>query len=300
MPGIYINPYTDFGFKKLFGEDASKDLLLDFLNELLPPEHKIAELSLVSPHMLPDVVDTRNAVFDIHCSSVSGEKFIVEMQKAKQKYFKDRTVFYSTFPIRNQAQSGEWDFALKAVYCVGILDFTFDKQSERQDVLTRAQLKDQHHEVFYDKLTFLYLQMPYFTKGPDELETHFDKWLYFLKNLETFDQIPTILREPIFERGFDLAALANMSVEDRLSYERSKLSYLDLKNVIDTAREEGVEKGIELGKDIGKKEGIDIGKKQGIDIGKKEGIQEARAKLRQRLRDSGMSDGEIDDLLGPE
>jgi predicted transposase/invertase (TIGR01784 family) len=283
MPGKYINPYTDFGFKKLFGEDASKDLLLDFLNELLPPEHKIAELSLVSSHMLPDVVDTRNAVFDIHCSSASGEKFIVEMQKAKQKYFKDRTVFYSTFPIRNQAQTGEWDFELQAVYCVGILDFTFDKKSERHDVLTRAQLKDQHHEVFYDKLTFLYLQMPYFTKGPDELETHFDKWLYFLKNLETFDQIPAILKEPIFERGFDLAALANMTVEDRLRYERSKLSYLDLKNVIDTAREEGVEKGMELGKHIGKKEGI----------------QEERAKVRQRLKDAGMPDSQIDDLLGP-
>ena len=87
------------------------------------------------------------------------------MQKAKQNYFKDRTVFYSTFPIREQAQKSDWSFRLAAVYCVGILDFEFEPDGPRQDVLTRVELKDQHNEVFYDKLTFLYLQMPYFTKG---------------------------------------------------------------------------------------------------------------------------------------
>lgn len=104
--GRYVNPYTDFGFKKLFGKEASKELLRDFLNELLPPHHRIAELG----NQLPELVESRSAVFDIFCQSASGERFIVEMQKAKQNYFKDRTVFYSTFPIREQAQKGDWKF----------------------------------------------------------------------------------------------------------------------------------------------------------------------------------------------
>ena len=108
--GRYVNPYTDFGFKKLFGKEASKEFLRDFLNELLPPHHRIAELSFQLGNQLPELVESRSAVFDIFCQSASGERFIVEMQKAKQNYFKDRTVFYSTFPIREQAQKGDWKF----------------------------------------------------------------------------------------------------------------------------------------------------------------------------------------------
>ncbi|TAF68052.1 MAG: hypothetical protein EAZ55_00890, partial [Cytophagales bacterium] len=84
----YINPYTDFGFKKLFGEEANKDLLIDFLNQLLPPRHQIADLNFRNPESLGDLPAERKAIFDIHCVALSGERFIVEMQKAKLKYFK--------------------------------------------------------------------------------------------------------------------------------------------------------------------------------------------------------------------
>jgi len=95
----YLNPYTDFGFKKLFGEEANKDLLTDFLNQLLPPQHQIAELNFRNTEQLPDIPLERKAIFDIHCISTTGERFIVEMQKAKMNFFKDRSVYYSTFPI---------------------------------------------------------------------------------------------------------------------------------------------------------------------------------------------------------
>jgi predicted transposase/invertase (TIGR01784 family) len=96
----YLNPYTDFGFKKLFGEEANKDLLTDFLNQLLPPQHQIAALNFRNNEQLPDIPLERKAIFDIHCISTTGERFIVEMQKAKMNFFKDRSVYYSTFPIR--------------------------------------------------------------------------------------------------------------------------------------------------------------------------------------------------------
>ncbi len=104
----YINPYTDFGFKKLFGEEGNKDLLIDFLNQLLPPHHQIAELTFRNTETLADLPVDRKAIFDIHCMATSGERFVVEMQKAKVKFFKDRSLFYVTFPIRDQAEKGEW------------------------------------------------------------------------------------------------------------------------------------------------------------------------------------------------
>ncbi|MFV0345492.1 MAG: Rpn family recombination-promoting nuclease/putative transposase, partial [Bacteroidales bacterium] len=112
----YINPLTDFGFKKLFGTEVNKDLLIDFLNQLLPEYHRIKDLTYRQNEHLPHTEVDRKAVFDIYCESESGEKFIVEMQKAKQNFFKDRSVFYATFPIQEQAHKGEWNFKLAAVY----------------------------------------------------------------------------------------------------------------------------------------------------------------------------------------
>ena len=234
----YINPYTDFGFKKLFGEEGNKDLLIDFLNQLLPAHHQIANLNFRNVENLADLSAERKAIFDIHCKAVSGERFIVEMQKAKVKYFKDRSLFYVTFPIREQAQTGEWNFRLEPIYFVAILDFEYDEAEERRKFRRDVALKDQDGDVFFDKLHFKFLQMPLFNKKENELETKFDKWCYFLKNLESFDHIPNILNEPIFQNAFGTAALASLSAEQRDRYEQSLIQYRDLKSALETAVEE--------------------------------------------------------------
>ena len=252
----YLNPYTDFGFKKLFGEEGNKDLLTDFLNQLLPPYHQICSLQFKNPENLPDLPLERKAIFDIYCQSVTGENFIVEMQKAKLHFFKDRALFYSTFPIRDQAKKGEWDFQLTPVYYVAILDFKYDEVEEQQKLLREVALKDQEGQLFYDKLHFKFLQMPLFTKHEHELTTHFDKWLYFLKNLESLEQIPAILNEPLFQKAFATLEEANLSPEQREQYQKSLLTYWELKGVVDTAREEGWQKGREEGREEGRLEGI--------------------------------------------
>ena len=174
MQEKYVNPFTDFGFKKIFGEEPNKDLLISFLNQFLPQHHHIKDLTyLKSEHLGISELD-RKAIFDLYCESPSGEKFIVEMQKAKQNYFKDRSVYYATFPIQQQAQRGEvWNYELKAVYFVGILDFVFADNLNDNEVLHEVKLKNQIGEVFYDKLTFIYLEMPKFRKTLDEIETLF-------------------------------------------------------------------------------------------------------------------------------
>ncbi len=233
MKARYINPYTDFGFKKLFGEEGSIDLLIDFLNELLPIEHKIVSLSFKNPEQAGAISAERRAIFDLHCEDEKGQKFIVEMQKARIKFFKDRAVFYTTFPIREQAP----------IYCVAILDFTFDEARDRKDYITNVNLKDQYCQVFYDKLTYVFVEMPRFTKREEELQSHQEKWLYFLKNLEDFEDIPDILKEDVFIKGFEIAEIANFDTRQLAEYEESLKVYRDLKGVVDTSFEEGIEEG---------------------------------------------------------
>lgn len=253
MKAKYINPYTDFGFKKLFGEEGNKDLLIDFLNQLLPSHHQIQNLNFRNPEQLSDVSAERKAIFDIHCVAVSGKRFIVEMQKAKIKFFKDRSLFYVSFPIREQAEKGEWNFKLQPIYFVAILDFEYDEEEERRKFRRDESLKDQDGDLFFDKLHFRFLQMPLFQKQEHELVTKFDKWCYFLKNLESFDHIPNILNEPIFQKAFETAELANLTVEQRDDYEQSLIHYRDLKSVLETAVEDKV---IEIAK-IGILKGLD-------------------------------------------
>jgi predicted transposase/invertase (TIGR01784 family) len=264
MKARYVNPYTDFGFKKLFGEEANKGLLKDFLNELLPEDHQISELNFKNTEQWGDIAAERKAIFDLHCENANGERFIIEMQKAKLKFFKDRAMFYTTFPIREQAEKGEWDFKLSPIYCVALLDFKFDENREKKDFVSNVQLKDQYCQVFYNKLTYIFIEMPQFTKEEHELKTHFHKWLYFLKHLEDFQKIPEILKEEIFEKAFHVAEIANFTPAQLSQYEESLKTYRDLKGAFDTSYEEGKMEGKMEGK-------IEIAlkmKKQGEPAGK--------------------------------
>lgn len=243
MISKYFNPYTDFGFKKLFGEEANKDLLIDFLNQLLPPQHQIVELSFKNPENMAETIEERRSIFDIYCQSPTGERFIVEMQKAKMQFFKDRSLFYSTFPIREQSKKGVWDFRLLPVYFIAILDFKYDEKEDERKFRRDVCLKDQDGDVFYNKLHFKFLQMPLFTKQEHELETHFDKWVYFLKHLEDFDHIPVILNEPIFQKGFDIAEVSHLSSDQYDAYLKSILEYNEAKAALDTAFYDGKVEG---------------------------------------------------------
>ena len=248
MVDRYINIFTDFGFKKIFGEEINKDLLMDFLNELLKGEQNIKELAYKKTENLGASIVDRRAIFDLYCENDKGEKFIIEIQKTKQKFFKERSLYYSTFPIVEQADPGDWDFQLKAVYTIAILDFVFDDMDRDKTVVSHVQLMDtKKREVFYKKLTFVYLQMPNFNKTEDQLESKFDKWLFVLKNLHKLRDRPKNLQERIFEKFFRSAEIAQFTPGERVAYEDSLKYYRDLKNSFDTAREEGIAEGKAIG-----------------------------------------------------
>ena len=241
----YINPFTDFGFKKLFGTEFNKELLIDFLNNVLGDRERIQDLTYLNTENLGNAETDRKAIFDLYCENEKGEKFIIELQNVKQQYFKDRSIFYSTFPIQSQAPKGrEWDYYLKAVYTIGILNFSFPDQSEQERFLREVQLIDKEtKEVFYDKLMFIYLEMPKFRKSEDELISQFDKWMYVIKNLHRLQDKPVKLQEKVFEKLFSEAEIAKLNSEDMKAYEESLKVYRDNYSVIETAKQEGILEG---------------------------------------------------------
>ena len=239
----YINPYTDFGFKKLFGTELNKDLLISFLNALFDGKQVITDVRYMNSEHLGIYSGERRAIFDVYCENEQGEKFIVEMQNVYQQFFKDRNVFYSTFPIREQALQGDWNFELKSVYTIGILNFVFPEDEYSKDCLFHEvklmDTEDKH--VFFDKLTFMYIEMPKFNKTESELVTMLDKWLFVLRNLSRLMERPAALQERIFTRLFEQAEIAKFSPEDQRQYEDSIKAYRDINNAINTAKKEAKE-----------------------------------------------------------
>ena len=241
----YINPYTDFGFKKLFGTELNKDLLISFLNALFNDKLEITDLTYLNSEHLGEGITDRKAVFDVYCQLSNGSRIIVEMQKAEQLYFKDRSIYYSTYPIREQAPKGKWDYRLEDVYTVGILNFTFpDGEYSDDSVIHEIKLKDvEDNHVFYDKLTFVYLEMPKFNKKEEELVTMFDKWLYALSNLARLLERPKALQERIFTHLFEQSEVARFTPEERNEYVASKKDYWDNYSIVTTSYNKGLAKG---------------------------------------------------------
>ena len=276
----YINPYTDFGFKKLFGTEMNKDLLISFLNALFTGSKKeITDVQYLNSEHLGDGYGDRRAVFDVYCKTEDGGRFIVEMQKAEQSYFKDRSIYYSTFAIREQAPKGQqWDYQLADVYAVGVLNFKFPESeypagSYRHEV----KLKDvEDNHVFYDKLTFVYLEMPKFNKSEDELVTMFDKWMFVLRNLSRLLERPKALQDRIFEKVFEQAEIAKYTPEERREYEASIKNYWDYYSTMKTAIEKGVAQG--------RAEGME----QGLEKGRAEGRVEERMSNARGLKENGV------------
>ena len=271
---------TDFGFKRIFGTDPNKELLINFLNSLFDGEEVIKDVKYLNSENVGDVYTERKAIFDVYCENEQGEKFIVEMQNAYQTYFKDRSLFYSTFPIREQAPKGsDWNFCLKKVYVVALLNYKMsDEAFDSTDTIHTIALMDtKTNKVFNAKLMFKYVEVGRFDKTDEELTSLSDKWMYVLKNLSRLDNRPSSLREKIFTKLFDAAAIARFSPNELREYEDSLKAYRDIKNSLDTAKEEERAEGREEGRAEGREEGRKEGRAEGREEGRAEGREEGRA-----------------------
>ena len=273
----YIILLTDFGFKRIFGSDINKDLLIDFLNSLFNGEQVVKNVTYLNSDNVGDVYAERKAIFDVYCENEHGEKFIVEMQNAYQTYFKDRSLYYATFPIREQAPKGDnWNFKLQHVYVVALLNYDMNEEAFSHESINHdvGLLDKQTHKVFNNKLTFKYVEIARFNKDINELETNFDKWLYVLRNLSRLDNQPTYLRNEVFNRLFSEAEIARFDKKELKAYEDSLKAYRDIKNSLDTAKEEGRAEGLAEGRAEGHAEGLAEGLAEGRAKGHAEGLAE--------------------------
>ena len=293
----YINPLTDFGFKRIFGTPFNSDLLVDFLNAVLAGEHVVKDVKYNNSEKFGTNEAERKAVFDVYCTTEDGSRIIVEMQNVYQSFYKDRSIYYSTFPISEQAKRGDWNYELKDVYTIGILNFTFpeDKKSD-SGVFREVKLMDiKKKEVFYDKLTYIYVELANFNKDINECTTLLDKWLFCLKNMSNLLERPAELQGRVFEKLFKTAEIAKFKPLELKAYEQSVYAYRDIKNGIDTAKKEGLEQGRKEGHKEGLEEGLRKGHEKGLQQGRKEGreegLQQGREEGKQQGREEGLQQG---------
>ena len=279
--GAFINPFTDWGFKHIFGRDVSKDILIEFLNDLLQGERVITDLRFLNNEQPPEQKEQRKVIYDIYCETDTGEYIIVEMQNQRQENFKERGLFYQSQAIVRQGMKGKvWDFRLDAVYGVFFANFFLDDKTKgklRRDV---ALTDLETGEIFCDKLRQIYIELPYFTKTEAECETDFERWIYVLKNMETLDRLPFKVRKAVFDRLEQLASKANMTPEERWQYEEEWKNLNDLVNThayaMKTGLAEGMEKGLKEGLEKGLAEGMEKGLTKGLEKGRKEGLTEGK------------------------
>lgn len=241
--GRYIDVRTDFGFKRLFGQEESKDILKQFLFDVLSLPHPIAELTYIPLEQLPATLADRRGVYDVYCVDSMEQRFIVEMQQTNQRQIKERMLFYSTFAITYQSQRGaDWQFNLLPVYCIAILDFTVVDDDKRY--LRRVQLMDTAEKTrFYDKLTFVYIELAKFKRDLTAELSPADKWVYLLKYLPELQNIPAELATEPFQQAFAIAEEAALSQEDRWLYEGSLKEAHDFNAALSTAIATGLSRG---------------------------------------------------------
>ncbi|MEY8686958.1 Rpn family recombination-promoting nuclease/putative transposase [Bacteroides sp. AN502(2024)] len=261
--GNFINPFTDVGFKKIFGQEITKDLLIDFLNGLLVNEKCITDITFLDKELLPEYMGDRGVIYDIYCTTENGEQLVVEMQNKQQTNFKERALFYLSHTIARQGERGIfWKFDLKAVYGVFFLNFSLPNGSHK--LRTDVVLTDRDtHETFSDKLRFIFIELPSFNKEESECDTDFERWIYVLKNMETLKRMPFKARKSVFEKLEKIVDIASLSKEERMKYDESIKVFRDQLVTISFAKEEGKKEGLEEGIEKGIKKGM---KKKSLEI----------------------------------
>lgn len=224
----YINPFTDWGFKRLFGQEVSKDLLISFLNDLFDGEFRVQNVTFKDKEQLADTKDMRGCIYDVYCETDDGKHFIVEMQNQWTPNFVNRTLCYASKAITNQREKEKTKqkpslYELVPVYVISFMNFPPRNNEEINKFKTDIMLREKNSEApFTDKLRFIYLNLPLFTRKAEECVTDFEKWIYVLKHMETLERIPFEAQKKIFKRLEDIMDVRCLKAEDMEKYEESQ------------------------------------------------------------------------------
>ena len=263
--GAFINPFTDWGFKHIFGK---KDVLIEFLNDLLQGERVITDIRYMNNEREAEQMDQRKVIYDIFCETDTGEHIIVEMQNCWQEHFKDRALYYMSKSIVQQAEPGrKWDFKLTAVYGIFFINFLLDKDDAQYFCKDVALVEKRTGEVFNNKFRQIYIELPRFTKEESDCENFFECWIYNLVNMNKLEKISFKDQKAIFDRLEKIASQANLTKEERAQYEYEWKIYNDYFNVMESAEKKAQEKGLAKGLTEGLAEGLEKGLAEGLEKG---------------------------------
>ena len=288
--GKFINPFTDVGFKRIFGQEINKDLLIDFLNALLEGERQVKDITFLDKEQLPVFEDDRKLIYDVYCTDGNGEQFIVEMQNQSHLNFRSRTVYYLSQAVARQGEKGSrWMYDLKAVYGVFFLNFPMPG-TKAHKLRTDIVLSDRDtHELFSDKMRYIFIELPSFAKDEEECANDFERWIYVLKNMDTLKRMPFRARKSVFEKLEEVVTLSSLTRAEREKYDESLKTYRDRLAELAFAQQEGMEKGIAKGMEKGIAKGRAEGRAEGLAEGMEKGLAEGMEK--------GLAEGRAEEKL---
>ena len=274
----FIDPRVDWAFKRIFGSEDTKECLITFLNGLFEDELVIKDVTFAKTEKLGLRPDDRGVVFDVYCVTNEGKHVIVEMQKKEQEYFADRALYYTARAIVQQGVRGIWDYHLAPVYTVCFMDFVSSspilKKFRTDLVLTDLQTR----QLVSDRMRIVYLQLPLFDKHTEaECMDIFDCWIYIMKNMNMFEQMPFSEKYPVFRKLAEIGDLRKLSREELELYDE------DIKNMRD----------IYATRKFDEKRGMEKGMIKGMEKGMEKGMAKEKIATAYRLLSMGLSETQV-------
>ena len=297
--GAFIYPFTDWSFKFIFGREENKDILIEFLNDLLQGERVITDIRYLNNEQIPEQMDMRKVIYDILCETDTGEYIIVEMQNRWQEHFKDRALYYMSRSIVKQAEIGkDWNYKLTAVYGVFFINFLLDKEPTEHFCKDIALIDKNTGKVFNNKFRQIYIELPRFIKTEKDCENFFECWIYNLVNMNKLERISFKDKKAIFDRLEQVVSQANLSPAEREKYETEWMIYNDYFNTIESAEKKAAAEGREEGREEGRAEGRAEGIVEGRAKGREQGRAEEKIENARKMKMKGFSVNDIADITG--
>jgi predicted transposase/invertase (TIGR01784 family) len=283
----YADLLDDDVFKLVFGQESSKDVMIEFLNQVID-DRTIVDLDFMDKEMKSMDRERKDSVYDMFCKTDDGSRIVVEVQRRKQASYVERTIYYSTFQVRNQVDAGSSDYSFCPVYVINILDFNINENKGNPEVKTVYRLHEEKtHTLLTDKLTFIFLELNKFNKGIDQLDGDVIEGMYFcLKNMANLDGCPEVLNHEVFKKMFAVSELLKMDEVTRSKVLIKMTTERDLRNQMEYARQEAIE------------EGLAEGRAEGLAEGRAEGRAEAILENAKKLKELGVDTSIISQATG--
>lgn len=248
--GRYIDLMFDRGFKRVFGKPANKDVLIAFLNTVIP-EKNIVDLTYLNVEKEGLGPDSRKSCFDVHCTIDDGSHIIVEVQNSNQAFYRERVLYYASLPVLDQIEKGE-EYNLTPVYVVSILNFSLPHENWDGAVRSSYTIReDRTGEAMTDALHFIFLELGRFTKTEHELDNDLEKWYFCLLHMGGFTERPAGMQAEVFRRLFNVAEVEALPAKEREQYIKDMTTERDIRNQKAFARNEGMKEGLKEGLERG-------------------------------------------------